>query len=460
MKFKNYHFIFAILFALTAFTACQKGVNNSGSTTPPTPTPTPVATADDKLKDTVLLFTRDIYLWYNQIPSTFNARSYADPDKIMQAIRPYSTEPGFTAPVDRFSFAIKQVDWNNLSSGNSDDFGLGIFFLSSTDLRVKSVERESAAGKAGIRRGWQIIKINGSTSITTSTADINFIVAAVFNSTHTTFTFLKPDGTTKDIALDAIGYNTHPVVLDSVYSISTKKIGYMVFSSFLGDTTEIKNEFNRVFNRFATAGVNDVVIDLRYNGGGYVSVAQTLSNYLSPASASGSLMMTQKYNDKYSQYNSSANFKKAGSVSLPRVIFIVSSSSASASELVINNLKPVMDVKLVGRNNTYGKPVAFFPIPVGDWYIFPVSIRSTNQIGSGNYFNGFIPDAIVPDGLDKDWGDVAESDLASAIKYITTGSFRLASERTYQEEPQVTNGNLNLDKSSFKGTISTNKIFK
>ena len=171
-------------------------------------------------------------------------------------------------------------------------------------------------------------------------------------------------------------------------------------------------------------------------------------------------MMTQKYNDKYSQYNTSANFKKTGAVNLPRVFFIVSSSSASASELVINNLKPVMDVKLIGRNNTYGKPVAFFPIAVGDWYIFPVSIRSTNQVGSGNYFSGFTPDAIVGDGLDKDWGDVAELDLASAIKYITTGSFRLSSARTNQEQPQVINGNVILDEPNFKGTISTRKILK
>lgn len=446
------------MLALSIFTSCQKGIGTTNTT--PAPTPTPVASADDKLKDSVLLYARDIYLWYNQIPADFNPRTYADPNAIMKAIRKYSKEPGFPDSVDRFSFAMKQVDWNNLSSGNSDDFGLGIFFLSSTDLRVKSVERESPAGKAGIRRGWKIIKINGSTNISTSTADLNTIVDAVFNSAHTLFTFLKPDGTTKDITLDAASYKTHPIVLDSVYNISSKKIGYMVLSSFLGDTTEIYSEFNRVFNRFASAGVNDIVIDLRYNGGGYVSVAQKLSNYLAPLSANGTLMMTQKYNDKYTQYNSSANFKKAGSLNLPRVFFIVSSSSASASELVINNLTPVMDVKLVGRNKTFGKPVAFFPIPVGDWYIFPVSIRSTNQVGSGNYFNGFTPDAIVGDGLDKDWGDVTESDLASAIKYITTGAFRLAAQPTYQEQPQVTNGNSILDEPSFKGTIIRNKIFK
>lgn len=443
------------MLSLSVFISCQKNIDAGGTTTP---TPTPVVSADDKLKDTVLLDARDIYLWYSQIPSTFNPRTYADPDKIMQAIHQYSIEPGFTAPVDRFSFGMKQVDWNNLSSGISGDFGLSVFFLVEGDLRVKSVERDSPSGKAGIKRGWRVTKINGSTDITTTNS--TFIVNNVFYSANSTFTFQKPDGNSVDITLNAASYNTHPVMADSVYTINTNKIGYMVFSSFLGDTTEIYNEFNRVFNRFATAGVNDVIIDLRYNGGGYVSVAEKLSDYLAPTSVNGSLMMTQKFNDKYSMYNTSANFKKAGAVNLSRVFFIVSSSSASASELVINNMTPVMDVKLIGRNNTYGKPVAFFPIPVSDWYIFPVSIRSTNKNGVGNYFNGFTPDAIIADGLTKDWGDVNEASLASAIKYITTGSFRLQAEPAYQEQPQVTNGNSILDGPSFKGTISTNKIFK
>jgi carboxyl-terminal processing protease len=73
------------------------------------------------------LYAKDLYLWYNQIPSIFNAQSYADPNAIMEAIRVYSNEPGFSAPVDRWSFGYKQTDWNNVSSGVSQDFGLCIF---------------------------------------------------------------------------------------------------------------------------------------------------------------------------------------------------------------------------------------------------------------------------------------------------------------------------------------------
>lgn len=456
-----------LVLSLSIITACKKGQDVQTSTTISTPTPTPVAVDPDKVKDTVLLDSKDIYLWYNQIPSSFNARSYADPSAIMTAIQQYSIEPGFAAPVDKWSFAMKKTDWDNLSGGlgatfsasgtASGDFGLGVFFYAEGDLRVKSVEKESPAGLAGIHRSWRILKINGNTNITTSNS--SFIVDGVFKSTSSTFTFQKPDGSSVDITLNAAHYQEHPVYLDTVYTINSKKIGYLVFNSFLGDTTEIYNRFQQVINHFTTAGVNDVVVDLRYNGGGYVTVQEKLANYLVRASANHNLMMKQQYNDKYQSYNTTTYFNKAGSLNLSRIFFIVSSGTASASELLINNLKPYMDVELIGPSATHGKPVGFFPIPVGEWYIFPVSFRSTNASGTGNYFNGLAVNSKAADGINKDWGDVSESSLASAIKYITSGSFRTLSDETFQEQlPQVITGNVTLDRPSFKGTIDPRKL--
>ena len=150
-------------------------------------------------------------------------------------------------------------------------------------------------------------------------------------------------------------------------------------------------------------------------------------------------------------------------MNLDRIFFIVSSSTASASELLINNLKPYMsNVILVGPSNTYGKPVGYFPIPVSDWYIFPVSFRTTNKNGEGSYFGGIPLSNKVADGLDKDWGDLEESCLASAVHYITTGSFtsRIAKrgETGYEERPEVTSSNLILDRPAFKGTIDTRRM--
>jgi carboxyl-terminal processing protease len=167
-------------------------------------------------------------------------------------------------------------------------------------------------------------------------------------------------------------------------------------------------------------------------------------------------MMKEQFNDKYSQYNSVDNFQKLGSLNLSRIYFIVSKNTASASELLINNLKPFVNIQLVGPSKTYGKPVGFFPIPVGDWYIFPVSFRSTNNQGQGNYFNGMDLNNQVADGLDKDWGDVNESCLQSAIKNITSGSYRTAS--TSGETVRIQSVNDVLSAPEFKGTVETRKI--
>jgi hypothetical protein len=415
----------------------------------PTPT-TPVAS----LKDSALLFTREIYLWNNQIPASVTASSFTDLSAMMTGIRQYSTEPGFSGPVDRWSFAIGQAEWNNVSSGVAGDFGLNVFFRSESDLRVKHVEAASPAGRAGVRRGWRITKLNGNA---VSSSNTDMVVQGVFQSSNTRFTFIKPDGTEVEMSLAAGTYQENPIILDSVYNVGGKTIGYFAFNSFLGDTTQIYSAFNRIFNKFSSRQVSDVVIDLRYNGGGYVSMQEKLANYLAPQSANGQLMMKQQFNAQNAAYNSTDNFSKTGSLNLPRIFFIVSKSTASASELLINNLKPYMEVILLGPNASYGKPVGYFPIPVGNQYIFPVSFKTTNKNGEGSYFNGLAPNKIVADGLDKDWGDLNEAILARAVRYITTGDFGTvaAQEGGRTQSSAVLNSNATLDKPSFKGAIDT-----
>jgi C-terminal processing protease CtpA/Prc len=415
------------------------------------------------VKDSALLITRDIYLWNTQVPASFSGRSYSDPEKIMEAIRQYSVEAGFALPVDRFSFAMKQSEWDNMSTGlnlvsttssEEGDFGLSVFFRAEGDLRVRLVEPASAAGLAGIRRSWRITAINGNTNITTG--NTNFIVDNIYNAASATVTFLKPNGSTVKITLNRGHYKEKPVYLDSVFNVNGKKIGYLVFNSFLGTTNEIFSDFQRVFNKFSSAGISDLVVDLRYNGGGYVSVQERLANYLVNSSANGSLMMKQVYNAANTSNNETTNFKKLGSINLSRIYFIVSKATASASELLINNLKPYMDVKLVG-GTTYGKPVGFFPIPVGEWYVFPVSFRSTNKNGEGNYFNGMPVNSAVADGLDKDWGDLSESSLASAVRNITSGLFRASGEGSYTEPATIESVNRKLDAPFLKMTIGEKK---
>lgn len=433
-------FLSTILLAVL-LTSCRKNDAGSGG-----------GSEADKIKDTSISYARDIYLWYDQIPSSFKARSYSDPNKIMEAIRAYSKEPGFANPVDRWSFATKKVDWDNTSSGIAKDFGLNIFFRTDNDLRVRLVEPLSPAGLAGVKRGWRITKINGNTNITTGNAD--FIVDAVYLSSTVSLTFQKPDGNSVDLNFTEASYQSKSIYGDYVFDLGASKVGYLVYNSFLGDSATTIDGFAATFNRFSSESVNDVIVDLRYNGGGYVSYQQALANYLVPASGNGGLMMKQEFNDKYSQYNSSVNFSKKGNLNLSRLFVIVSNNTASASELLINNLKPYMNVIVVGPQRTYGKPVGYFDIPVGDWYIFPVSTRTTNKNGEGNYFDGFALNHTVADGIDKDFGDPAESALASVLKYIGTGSFRIP---VVDEAPPLSeeakSANKKMSEHDFKGML-------
>lgn len=446
--------------AALAFASCKKSDVSGGSNTPPTEPPAQSSKAD-KMKDTALAYSKDIYLWNTQIPSTFNARSYADLNKLMTAIRTYSIETGFSKPVDRWSFAVTQAEWDDVSAGIAGDFGLNVFFPQDGDLRVRMVEKASPAGKAGIKRGWRITAINGNNNMSYANAD--FIVDKIYNSNSVTVAFQKPDNTTVTINLAAATYKSNPVIIDTVYDKGANKVGYFALNSFLGDTTQVYNEFTRIFNNFSAKGVNDVIIDLRYNGGGYVTMSQRMADWLAPASANGQVMMKQEFNTNYSDWNSTTRFNKLGNLNLNRIFFLVSNNTASASELLINNLKPFMEVNLVGPSATYGKPVGYFNIPVGDWYIFPVSFRSTNKNGEGGYFDGLQLSKAVADGLDKDWGDENEAVLHSALSKITTGQYRTATVNGRKAgfetlSPAGVEANKILDEHSFKGTIDPRRV--
>lgn len=412
--------------------------------------------ASRAIMDTSWAYTQEVYLWYKSLPSNLNVGSYEDPNALMQAIRKYSVEPGFSDPVDRWSFALKKTEWDNVSAAISKDVGISIFFRNETDLRVSHVEPASPAFKAGVRRSWRIVGINGNTTINTQDATITRIRNAIGNSTSVRLDFVKPDGGEVSLTLTAEQYNESPVYLDSIYTVGTKKVGYMVYNSFLGNIQSIKNRFAAIFTNFVAEDIDELIIDLRYNGGGYVELQNELANYLVPSAGNGDVMIKEIFNDKYnSMMDTTINFSKKGSLNLDRIFFITTKNSASASELLINSLQPYMETRLVGKP-THGKAVGSFNLSAGDWLIFPISFRTINKNNQGNYFNGMTVDANVNDGLDKNWGDIEEACLASALHYISTGSYSNVSPRQQTDELlEYSNDVLNP---RFKGAIEQRKF--
>jgi carboxyl-terminal processing protease len=438
-------FLVAALLGL-GFTACKK----KDSTPTPTPTPTPTASKVDLLKDSVYLFSKEVYLWNDVIPAynVFNPRGYsgttdlAAASAVMNGIRALQ-------PLDHFSFVTTKEQSSGLQTGVSGDYGFWVKAATPDGTNVywyvNYVYKTSSAGTAGIERGYYISKVNGA-AIGYNQAGADALNAAfASNTASATFEFTKPDGSKVTATLNKGSYNANAVLYRNVINTSnSKKVGYLVFNQFFG--APARAELAEAFTYFQSQGIDELVVDLRNNPGGSTETQDTLANLIAPIAANNGKMYTYFFNQQlqngifpllktkpgfsnvsFAQNINTVNFKKAGSLNLPRVFIIATSSSASASELLINNLKPYMDVKLIG-DTTYGKPVGFFPIDVYEYSLYPISFKTVNSAGNADYYNGFYPDKVAADGVNKNWGDVTEPSLASALKYITTGAFKVSAE--------------------------------
>jgi carboxyl-terminal processing protease len=371
-------------------------------------------------RDSAYIFSQELYLWKDNLPtiSVFKPTESATPNDVMKKVRTYS--PTLNGKnVDRWSFAIEQKVWDDLVAGDNTDTGYDYQFLTETDTRVSMVHSKSPAGILGIQRSWKMLKINGVDAIYANASKIS----TEFRKPTQALTFKKPDGTEVSLTLNAAAYKQDYILGQKILDANGKKVGYFVFDSFLGEQNgqATVTQLNTIFADFKQKGVTELVIDLRYNGGGYISVAEHLANLIAPSSAVGKVLFSTVYNSSYSKYNSSTYFKSVtNNLNLSKVTFIITGNSASASELLINALRPLTTVKLIGTNS-YGKPVGYFPIPTEGIYVFPVSSKSINSVGFAEYYEGFAPDKKVIDDLTKNFGDPEEACLKSAIDYYKTG---------------------------------------
>jgi hypothetical protein len=243
-------------------------------------------------------------------------------------------------------------------------------------------------------------------------------------------------GSLVDIQLLRTDFQIRPTLYNQVYTLGTKKVGYFVFESFVstessaGGSTYVKNELDQMFSSFESQGVSEVIVDLRYNGGGAVITAEYLSNMLVPLAANKKLMYSYAINKEMEAdgwkdfFFTPVNFDKTNSLNLNRIYFLVTAgSTASASELLINNLSPFIETKLIGEKHTYGKPVGFFPWEILKTDLYAVSFKTTNNLGYGDYFEGMPVDLNVGDDVSKNWGNTEDGMLKQALYYAENGAF-------------------------------------
>ncbi|MFD0764827.1 S41 family peptidase [Mucilaginibacter lutimaris] len=516
-------FYLIILSATIVFASCSKDKKITPDNTGGTDQPSKTGSTLDLIKDSVFLYAQQVYYWNTSLPTyaAFKPRSFSGANDLdalqteIDALTQYSKNPeNDNKPYEYYAPAPGYAKYSFIDDGSvsgelngvKGDFGFAPVWIgdinNTTDIRVKYVYPGSPADVAGLKRGYQITAINGRTGDGLKYdggTNVNFLINAYTNSSNITLTLKKPDLTTFNVTMSTATYNVNPVLNTTVVDAGNgKKVGYFVFNSFTSDANA-RPKLNEAFAKFAAAGVTDLVVDLRYNGGGYVSTAEYLSNLIAPASKTSGTMFSYYFNQTmvdrkatllknqvrkdpdtqkpytyfdfdYSVAGNTVPFSKDGiptSLNLNHVFFIVTGSTASASELTINNLLPIsqLNVNLIGTT-TYGKPVGFFDIDINKYEMYIPQFETKNSApngGNGGYYTGMTPGTakypgkLASDDVTKDFGDPTEKLFGLAIKYLQSGGFPTSTQAVQGLGESSVNA---IEQSRKVGIETEGKIFR
>lgn len=398
-----------------------------------TPAPTPGCSLSDQQQ-----FADDVlnqwYLFPNLLDNTVNAASFTD----LQAYLDARVAPARAQSIDRgFTFATSIAEENALiNSGSSAGFGIRLAY-DTVNNRVFVLEAfENAPGLgAGIDRGTELLAIGTSSSTLQSVSSLmasggpQAVVDALGPSTAgltRVIQFRTATGTTTEASIAKADFSLDPVSNRYgaiIINDGGRRVGYLNLRTFI--VAEADNELRDAFGLFQSEGVTELIIDLRYNGGGLVRVADTFGDLLGRG-LTGQVFSETVFRASQSQENSTQLFgNEPNAVTPTRVAFIGRGGTASASELVINSMIPYLgnNMALIGAN-TFGKPVgqSGFDLSSCDLRIRPVTFQTNNADGDGEYYTGLAN--VVPntcranDDLSTPLGDPAEASIAVALDFI------------------------------------------
>lgn len=361
---------------------------------------------------------KNVYLWYDHLPAV-DPQKYSTPEDLMDALR-YAT-------YDKWSFVITKTEYSQyFEEGQMIGHGFLISVDGSDNLRIAFVYRGTEAYNQGVRRGWVIQTVNGTAA---NTGNVFDLLGASQKGVSNTIGFLNNNGDQVQLSLTKEDVALTPVLDFEVLNHNDKKIGYLVFQDFI-DTAKV--ELDEAFNAFTAAGIDELVLDMRYNGGGSVSVAQYLAGWMIGKEHGDEPFVNFKHNRKLTSWDTTINVpQKAEGLALSRIFFIGTSSTASASELIINGVKPYVSSAILAGSTTHGKPVGMYAFPFidYDYVVLPISFKYTNANNEGDFYDGIAPDLSADDDLTHDFGDPEETSLKAILDYIDNGSVPLKSTR-------------------------------
>ena len=417
------------ILSLSAFFFACKKETEAPNETPPITSVTSPNIAPNKWIHEVMKY---YYLWSDSIQVLSKTDTVAKPTDYFYTLLASSK-------TDRFSWIDESyTNLQNQLNGISTVLGVknNAFFTDNTNTKIALVLayvlKGSPAEKAGLKRGDIILKVDNQTI---TNANYTTILA---NQTlklelgdFTDGAFISNG---RSVTVTKVELQANPILADTIIAWPGKKVGYLAYSQFL---TSFDDSLRAIFGRFKTAGVNELVLDFRYNGGGYVVSSDLITNLTVKDAAArvGKLMNKKVYNKTYTAYlekNSTSSafetlFKSEPNNlgTLSRVFVLTAGNTASASELVINNLLPFMEVILIGEN-TYGKNVGSFtitdPNKRWDFGLQPITFRTDNANGKSDYgtVDGFAPNYKIADNLlpYKALGNPAETYLSKALSLM------------------------------------------
>ena len=355
------------------------------------------------------------YYWYQHLPANANPASFASPEAYLEAVR--------YRPIDNAYSYITSAAANDAFYSDSQFIGYGFGQQTTTsEIRVLQVYEESPALEAGLQRGDRITHVNGqavAAMVTNGTISTAFGATEVGVSSE--ITFVKPSGEERRARMVKRLVTIPTVSLTQVVDVNGRKVGHLFFRNFVRPSAAALND---AFAALKTAGATELVLDLRYNGGGLVEIAVQLASLIGGARTSGQVMISWVHNDKVGPVlNKVTRFLETPeqTLNLQRLVVITTRSSASASELIINSLRPYMPVTVIG-DTTYGKPVGQYGFNFCDKVLVPVAFSLKNVNNEGDFFNGIPVDCAAPDDITHQLGDPAEASYAEALTFIRTGA--------------------------------------
>jgi carboxyl-terminal processing protease len=379
------------------------------------------------------------YFWTDEIPKTTN-KDLA-PDQYFSSL---------LSRKDRFSWIQNNYqELLNSLQGVSIDAGYEIRYLLDSDTltnifgQVLYVKPGSPASSTGIKRGDLITHINGARINTSNYQSLHKLRSDPHNFKFRRYSFEKEGFEDSGlINLTPVQFAENPNYLDTIYTIENKKIGYYVYHAFAsGPTASSKvyqDEMDAIFQKFKSEGIQELVIDLRYNGGGSLDVAINLGSLIAGGVTTASVFSKRKYNSVIQEaIRTSAELgpsflenkfvSKSQNVGrqLSKIHFIVSSRSASASEVLINSVKPFTPVVLVG-DTTVGKNQGSISLyeendPNNKWGMQPIVVFIANSRDESDFSDGFAPNIYDRDvsRILYPFGDIRETLLSKTIGAIT-----------------------------------------